>query len=237
MDRTKKGLGVLTVSLSVVLAALAFAAATAQALPEYYVENTLLAGTAKYGGEGGIFRLLIPGLSLTFKCTSENDNGEIKNPAGSAGISEGEMNFTGCDVEKMEGGKEKEIASCEVLPFTIKIRDRLITHAGEVYDLILPLIEGESEELGTIKLKGEECTLKSSYQITGSTAALYPGGGPQEVKALTFSRAIDELICTSTLGTKLNLCNLFAGGSRAYIDGVTNQALLEGFLNKKWEAK
>jgi hypothetical protein len=243
MTYRKYGLTALGLSLLAALSAMALVASAAQAAPEYYVKPAgtfVLAGlnlvsslsegaTVALGGT----ELLINNTANYVFCEHQKSHGTIKNVS-SIGLSEGEITFTKCKVLGAE-------ATCKVIePIKADVKDELITHGGEPYDLFKPKTGEIFTELKFEGKGGEEClyTNISPVKIKGSIAGEVLLG-PAIEPTLHFSAAVYTLVCETA-----KLCGLTFGEKIAKLDGLAKLKLLNnatsGFENnegKEWEVK
>lgn len=156
------------------------------------------------------FAIEVPKISLKVECEVEKGSGKIISPS---------TDETTMELSKCKVGASKVCTVGE--PVVIKAKTELIKKAGIVYDVL----GAKEAELGTLKIKGEECALASELKLKGTTAGqLGPG---EEVKApLIFSKAVAEAAGTSLLAG--------AGASPTFFTGTSNRTLSGAKTGAKW---
>jgi hypothetical protein len=132
--------------------------------------------------KGGPFTLTSPGKIIV--CKKAVDNGWIENPTGGgAGIDLlAEAKFTECTVTKP--------AKCTVTePIVVKNANTLLSEvAGVFHDTFTPT-EEEGKLFTEIKLNGTECAGKGKFKVRGKATAIINGANAE----LTFTNALSEL--------------------------------------------
>jgi hypothetical protein len=243
MTYRKYGFTALGLSLLAALSAMALVASAAQAAPEYYVKpgaSFVLAGLNLVSGlsEGatvaaGGSELLIANTTNYVFCEHGKGHGTINNVS-AKGVSTGTIEFKKCKVLGAE-------ATCKVVePIVTKVKDELITHGGEPYDIFKPETGEIFTELKFENKGAEEClyTGISPVKVKGSIAGQVLLGAAV-TQSIHFNNTVYSLICETA-----GLCGLKFGEKVAKLDGDAPTKLLNnaasGFENnegKEWEVK
>ena len=202
-----------TAFLAAAVAALASVAmATAAQAHEYRVGGSPLVGseTLKERTESSVTQELAGtpfGVATHINCsTVEEKGGEISAPTGG----KADLEFSGCEVTKP--------ANCTVTePIKVEVNTELVGPAPGVEVKFLPKNEGV---FTTIALKGEKCSIKEPFNVTGTQTCALPGGETEATE--------HEIACASA-GSALK-----AGGKAATFKGGVKK--LEISTGGNWSA-
>jgi hypothetical protein len=156
--------------LLAVFAASAIASSVASA-HAYKVEGTEITKTFEVEGKdkGALLESKIAGLTIAIKCEKSTFKGTIE----VGGKSTGTIEFTECKVYEVNSKSEKVLLSaCKVAePVTAKVKDELTEKpVGERFT------PASGTEFTKIEIKGETCTVKGSFEVTGEQTCKLPGG-------------------------------------------------------------
>ncbi len=187
-------------SMVAVLGISAMASASASALEtRYMVGANEVKGTEKIEAEGTVgpaqLTSVILGEKIVIECTNNKLTGATLEAEGK---SKGEILFNKCAVSVITGGKREAQPKCVIKEITFKFTDLLIDGPGGVIEDEFKPSTGENFVTIVIENVSEKevCTLKGSYETTGSYDAAAPEG--------ELSATEHELLFTST-GSKVKL--------------------------------
>ncbi len=187
MSRVK----IVLLSLLAAFAVSAAASATASAGTThiYKIEGTSLASSEGIEGDSltGGLETKVAKTPIILVCQEDVFKGEISKE----GKSSVKIEFKNCYlVEKTKEGKKNFLTACTVHEAVIaEATDELTEHSIDLFKGI-----GEKEKFSEIKLEGESCAIKGSFEVKGSQACAIPES--------EFEKVVHVLICTPA-GSKL----------------------------------
>ncbi len=197
MSRTKWSLLSLVVALAVSVATATSAAALET---RYTVEGKEVKAGESFPIEGSVGTAQLSNSILSEKLIIECAENKLANASiEGEGKSKGEYKFKACTLYELTKGTKESLAKCVIkVPIEFKFIDLVIDGPGGILEDEFKPSTGEEFVTIHIENKGEEiCTLKGTYEITGTYVASIGDEGEVE-------KVEHELVITST-GSKLKI--------------------------------
>ena len=193
----------------------------AQAAPAWKIGGASLVGLELILSKSFLVQLGIPGVT-----TIHWSSAETHKTLHSTSLGDGILELIKGLVKGAEG-------ACSVVePATIKYKDKLVEHAGVVYDVYEPL---EGTAFTNIKVTGAECPVKTpagGEPLTGSFASVVPSPEAVSQPLKPVSSATQKL-----LNEKLELkLGMFYGKQSASLEGTALESLIGKNVGNVWGA-
>jgi hypothetical protein len=172
--------------MSLAVVAFALSSAAAQAAPEWTIAGKKITTLEKVLTVKHLVLIKVPVIGIELHWTVGHEEKTIH----PGGIGDGTMTLSKAVLE--------EKVPCTVSePTTIKFKDKLVEHAGAIYDIY------ELEKV-VIKLSGPECVYPKENSFVGTFASLVPSVEATTMPVKEVSEATQKLL-NSALGLKLGL--------------------------------
>jgi len=235
MRNGKHRLGLIGLCVTAALVLTAFAAASAQAKPEWMVNNTNVTSELKVelgieieplGASKEIHVVLLStalGTPIAILCSVAEAKNEVLL---AGGVGDGEISFKTCQTS-LNGVSSPPCKPAE--PIVAKGRLLISLHEGKAYTLAEPA--SGSTKFTTINL-GEECSVGEEFDVTGQLwleDCTKNGSGVCENKAET--ELLVHLVQEGKVPAE-KLGGLFFGANKASLDGSANIRLKDGGVSR-----